>query len=115
MTRRQVTLRPEADFALLVIWEYTKKHFGALQARKYLAGFHKAFEQLATFPQSGTAAVLGSRIHKLSCQKHWILYRHTADGIEIGTIIDQRQDFLSELETYERQTRRKRIRKPDFE
>ena len=110
MTRPAFRLRPEARRRLLDFFDSSRNRWSEAQAETPLAGFKKAFQQRVAFPESGAP---GSQICKLRCQKH--LVRRVPDGIEVGTIVDQRQELLRELESYERfserQARRERVRK----
>jgi toxin ParE1/3/4 len=82
--RLRPALSPEAVADLEEIRQYTFERFGEDQARRYLSGLRKAFEELASCPDSGREIAPGSEI------RYWIhrsLYRERGNHLEIGRII----------------------------
>jgi plasmid stabilization system protein ParE len=100
MTQRKIHLSPRASSTLLEIYQYSKTEFGPAQAKKYLMGFRKTLDRLLAFPKMGTVVAPNLEVRRFRCQEHWILYRQTAEGIEVGVILDQRQDFAQHLDRY---------------
>jgi toxin ParE1/3/4 len=86
--KRRPTFSPEATADLEEIRQYTAGQFGEAQARRYISSLREAFEQLASYPESGRAVATGSEIRCWIHQGHYrVLYRERGDRLEIGRII----------------------------
>lgn len=86
--RRRITLSPEAAADLEEIRQYTAEGFGEDQARRYLSDLRAAFEQLASYPDSGREIATDSEIRCwIHRGRYRVLYRTRADRLEIGRII----------------------------
>ena len=62
MKNRPTFSSPEAAADLEEIRQYTAERFGEDQARRYMSGLRQAFEQLASYPNSGGEVATGSEI-----------------------------------------------------
>jgi toxin ParE1/3/4 len=105
--KRRLTLSPEAAADLEEIRQYTAERFGEDQARRYLSGFREAFEQLASYPDSGREIASGSEIRCWIHRGHYrVLYRERADRLEIGRVIhvSREQELLRALELLQRRS-----------
>jgi toxin ParE1/3/4 len=86
--RLRPVLSPEAIADLEEIRQYTSEHFGEDQARRYMSDLREAFEQLASFSDSGREIASGSEIRCWIHRGHYrVLYRERDDRLEIGRII----------------------------
>ncbi len=86
--RLRPALSPEAVADLEEIRQYASERFGEDQARRYMSGLREAFEQLASYPDSGREIASGSEIHCWIHQSHYrVLYRKRGNHLEIGRII----------------------------
>lgn len=102
MTARGYRLRPAARRALVQIFDYTESEYGRLQAEKYLQGLRESFGHLARFPNMAPAATPGSAVRIALFRRHRIFYRVGEDGIVIGAILHQAQDFARTLARLQR-------------
>lgn len=91
-------LRAGVRFALANVRRYTEREFGSAQAAKYLEGFRRAFARLADLPSSSPLLGSGSDLRMALYGLHRIFYREHTEEITIELIVDQRQDFLREIE-----------------
>lgn len=91
-------LRDEVRFTLATIRRHSEIEFGRAQAAKYLAGFRKAFARLADLPRSSPLLAPGTDLRMALYGVHRIFYREFPEEIVIVLVVDQRQDFLREIE-----------------
>lgn len=84
---------------LAAIDDYTARHWGDAQARRYIAALWAAFDALAARPRLGRTrpglpATL--RLHKVG--SHYVVYRRGPDGrVEIVRVLHQSMDLVTRL------------------
>lgn len=92
------SLSPRARVDLDNIWDYTAKRWDDDQAEMYLRMIAAVIESVATNPKLGRPfdeVRAGYRRHRAG--SHLILYRETADVIDIVRILHEKMDIGSHL------------------
>ncbi len=88
----------EAERDLDSIATYTIKHWGAVQADKYLALLQTACEEIIPQNLQHAGAVDGRpELSRWRCEHHVIFFRTRGTGIEIVRILHERMLPLSHL------------------
>jgi toxin ParE1/3/4 len=80
------------------IGRFSKRRFGAYQAKAYHAGLERTFELLADFPKMGGAAdelLIGAR--RFRFQSHIIFYTEDGDDILIRALFHAAQNLRPDL------------------
>lgn len=109
---RQPHLTEKAREDLQEIRRYTLKVYGAAQADRYLAGLREKLNLLAAIPgMSPRITATDPAIRMGLYEQHRILYRETENGIEVGRVLHQAQEFTRRLEAYRRKVRGRTPRK----
>ena len=93
-------LLPSAEIELEAIHEYTTETWGSAQAKTYLSGLRRCFENLARHPLIAPLANPGSPIRIALYREHRILYRPGPEGIEVGRVLHQARDFARILDRF---------------
>ena len=89
----RVEFADEARADIRSIITYTIDHWGARQARGYVAGLRKFCAELAVMPAVGTdASWLAPGMRRFPFESHVIYYREIPDGIVIVAVIHKNQD-----------------------
>jgi toxin ParE1/3/4 len=103
MPRPRLTEKARED--LQDIWRYALGTFGPEQAKRYLNGLREKLNLLAAIPGMAPPFSAEPTIRIGLYEKHRILYRETPQGIEIGRVLHQAQEFTRDLEDYARKLR----------
>src|SRR5262245_16610327 len=106
MRRPHLTQRAREDIEN--IRRYTLRVHGAEQADRYLSGLREKLNLLAVIPAMSPSIATEPSIRIGVYEKHRILYRETARGIEVGRVLHHAQDLTRELEAYVRRVGQKR-------
>jgi toxin ParE1/3/4 len=91
-------LSPQARNQIRDIGRFTKRRFGAYQAKAYHAGLERTFGLLADFPKMGVAAdelLIGAR--RFRFQSHVIFYTEDGDDILIRALFHAAQNLRPDL------------------
>jgi toxin ParE1/3/4 len=91
-------LSPQAYSQIRDIGRFSKRRFGAYQAKAYHAGLERTFELLADFPKMGVAAdelLIGAR--RFRFQSHIVFYTEDGDSILIRALFHVAQNLRSDL------------------
>ena len=92
-------LSPQAQADLREIKEYTREHWGNLQARQYLIELALKFEQLAAAPGLGQARdEIAGGIRGFQASHHVIFYREKEAAIEIARVLHPSMDMERRFE-----------------
>jgi len=96
---KTVRVRPSALSDIAEIRRYTRKAWGAAQARSYLAGLGAQFEAIA----DGTAqSVLTDTAYRpfrrCRYKKHLIFFDETEDSVDIVRVLHPRSNLAVRLE-----------------
>jgi toxin ParE1/3/4 len=109
---RRPFLTKKAFTDLQDIRRYTLRVYGADQAERYLAGLREKLNLLAAIPRIAPRISSELTVRMGLYEKHRILYREIEQGIEVGRVLHQAQDFSRELEAYARRIRQIRRLQP---
>lgn len=91
-------LSPMAVEDLLDIAHYTKRRFGAAQARKYQAQLRKAFEALATGKARSKNVNSVRKMRVVRCQHHFIFCGIVPGQTpEIYAVLHEKMDLMARL------------------
>lgn len=90
-------LTPRAETDLEGIWLYTKQHWSATQADKYVREFLNAFSELAASKRIGQKCDVRDGYFKIPVGAHVIYYRQDSDAIEVVRILHGRMDVNRHL------------------
>ncbi|MDR1935526.1 MAG: type II toxin-antitoxin system RelE/ParE family toxin [Candidatus Accumulibacter sp.] len=93
MSRVQVRVQEAASCRLDEIYRYTRDRWGALQAKRYLAGLFAAFDGIATHrtPSHPIPAEFGIEGYFFRYERHFVYWRRLSNGdIGIVTILHER-------------------------
>jgi toxin ParE1/3/4 len=91
-------LSPQARNQIRDIGRFSKRRFGAYQAKAYHAGLERTFELLADFPKMGVAAdelLIGAR--RFRFQSHIVFYTEDGDNILIRALFHVAQNLRPDL------------------
>ena len=100
LVARRIVLLPSAERDLENIYEYTHEQWGSRQAERYLSGLRRKLDRLAERPNMAPILFEDGNVHAALYEKHRILYREIASGIEVGRILHQAQELERALALY---------------
>jgi toxin ParE1/3/4 len=89
-----LVVSPRARADLRGIWRYTRDHWGAAQADRYIHEINRALAILAANPERGRSCEeirRGYRKYRIGA--HMIFFRVVPEGIEIVRVLHQSMDF----------------------
>lgn len=93
-----IVLSRTARADLVAIGEYGEEHFGRQAADVYQHDIERAFDRLASYPQSGEAKTgWGHDFRCLICNRHRIVYRVSGSTVEIVRILHHSRDVPRHL------------------
>jgi toxin ParE1/3/4 len=91
-------LSPQARNQIRDIGRFSKRRFGAYQAKAYHAGLERTFELLADFPKMGVSSdelLIGAR--RFRFQSHIVFYTEDGDSILIRALFHVAQNLRPDL------------------
>lgn len=95
----KVVIRRAATADLGGIAQYTRKRWGARQARQYLTALRSDIESLAHFPhRNPVVSRKDANTRKMASGHHLVFYRVNGDMVEIVRVLHERMDVPDELE-----------------
>lgn len=95
----RVVIRRAATTDIGGIARYTKKRWGAVQARRYLDALRFDIESLASFPyRSHIVSENDANTRKMPSGHHLVFYRATEDMVEVVRVLHERMDVPDDLE-----------------
>lgn len=95
-------LKPEAEFDLEKIYEYTFYNFGIKQAEKYQDELYEAMLLITIRPRLGKVYPYAiQEYRKLHVNRHLIFYRCDSEKCEIIRILHDSMDLKMNLENTE--------------
>lgn len=91
-------LLPAARADLEGIWAYTQRHWGTVQAERYIRGIQATCEALASGTQiSRSAEDIRPGYRKAAAGSHMLYFRTQSDCLEIVRILHQAMDVERNL------------------
>ena len=96
MIKVELTLSAQKDLRL--IYQYSKLHFGQIQAFEYVSGLRKTIGLLKTNPYLGRRDdAVSDQLFRLVYRQTIIYYRIERERLIVRRILDGRQDPLRHL------------------
>lgn len=95
--KRRYRLSPAAEQDVEDIWLFTAKQWSPVKANLYIRDFLAAFGDLASGERAGTTVLPGQHYYRLLVGSHLILYRPSADRIDIMRVLHQSMDLPRHL------------------
>lgn len=91
---REVRLTPQAEAEVAEVRRYSRHTWGAPQAKRYLMGLGRRFQEIADGTASHRDAEIGNGYRRCRYQRHIIIFKEERDSVRIVHVFHERMDIV---------------------
>ncbi len=92
---REIRLTPQAEAEVAEVRRYSRRAWGAVQARSYLTGLGRRFQEIAAGTAAHRDAEIGNGYRRCRYRRHIIIFREEPDSVRIVHIFHERMDIAA--------------------
>lgn len=94
---REVRLTPQAEAEVAEVRRYSRRAWGAVQAKRYLTGLGQRFREIAAGTATHRDAEIGNGYRRCRYQRHIIIFKEERDSVRIVHVFHDRMDIAARI------------------
>jgi toxin ParE1/3/4 len=94
---REVRLTPRAEAEVAEVRQYSRDVWGAPQAKLYLTGLGRRFQEIAAGTAAHRDAEIGNGYRRCRYRRHIIIFKEEPDSVRIVHVFHERMDIAGRI------------------
>jgi plasmid stabilization system protein ParE len=94
---REVRLTPRAQAEVAEVRRYSRRVWGAAQAKRYLIGLGHRFRDIAAGTAAHRDAEIGNDYRRCRYRRHIIIFKEEGDSVRILHVFHERMDLAGRI------------------
>lgn len=94
---REIRLTPQAEAEVAEVRRYSRHTWGALQAKRYLTGLGRRFQEIAAGTAAHRDAEIGNGYRRCRYRRHIIIFKEERDWVRIVHVFHERMDIAGRI------------------
>ena len=95
---KEIRLTPRGQAEVAEVRRYSRRTWGATQAKRYLGGLSRRFREIAAGTAAHRDAEIGNDYRRCRYQRHIIIFKEERDWVRIVHVFHERMDVARRVE-----------------
>jgi plasmid stabilization system protein ParE len=94
---REIRLTPRAEAEVAEVRRYSREAWGTAQAKRYLTGLGRRFQEIAAGTAAHQDAEIGDGYRRCRYERHIIIFKDEGGSVRIVHVFHERMDIPGRL------------------